>query len=133
MLSQNDDLELDAFINSTINNNYTIKEKIGLGGMGLVFRATNLVTKEDVAIKFISPQLVKNEKSRKRFLREASVGQILNHQNIIKIYESGETTEGILFIVMEYFQALTLDEYLKQHAPLSPRQCLEILKPICQA
>src|SRR5579883_1502817 len=98
----------DSLIGKEINGSYRIDRKIGVGGMGAVFEATPLKDGGHVAIKVISPQLVRDQKFVKRFQREAKVGWILSHPNIVKVQEFGQTDDGLLFMVMEYVEGETL-------------------------
>jgi serine/threonine-protein kinase len=131
-LVTNDQL-FDSLIGKQFNKTYQIEEKIGVGGMGGVFRATNLESKETVAIKVIFPELASNTTFIKRFEREAKVCWMLSHPNIVKVYEFGSTENNMLFMVMEYVEGTALDDYLEGRLPLSPSQCLEIIKPLCGA
>lgn len=128
----NEDL-FDSLIGKQFNNIYQIEEKIGVGGMGAVFRATNLQSDEVVAIKVIFPELATNTTFIKRFEREAKVCWMLSHPNIVKVYEFGLTENNMLFMVMEYIEGTPLDDYLEGILPLSPTQCFEIIKPLCSA
>jgi eukaryotic-like serine/threonine-protein kinase len=123
----------NSLIGREINRAYKIDEQLAVGGMGAVFRATRYQNGECVAIKVISPHLAANSVFVKRFQREAKVGFLLSHPHIVKVYEFGETPEGLLFMVMEFIQGQTLGYYLERNAPFTVTRCLEILKPLCQA
>lgn len=121
------------FIGKKLNNTYLIEEKLGEGGMGVVFRATHLLLGNNVAIKIMTPELRKNSNDVKRFQREARVGWALSHPNIIKVLEFSQTQEGTLFMVMEFVKGEDLKSYIKRLAPLSISRCIELLKPLCDA
>ncbi|MEW6732973.1 MAG: serine/threonine-protein kinase, partial [Acidobacteriota bacterium] len=123
----------NSLIGREINGCYRIEEKIGVGGMGAVFRAINLKQHNTVAVKVISPHLAANQIFIKRFQREARVGWALSHPNIIKVYEYGETEVGLLFAVMEFIEGETLGNYIDYSAPLTISRCLQILVPLCDA
>lgn len=123
----------NSLLGKELNQAYRIDSQIALGGMGAVFRGVHLKNNEPVAIKVISPHLTANSIFVKRFQREAKVGTILSHPNIVKVYEFGETPEGILFMAMEFIEGKTLDEYLTSAAPLNVMRCIEILRPLCEA
>lgn len=80
---------------------YRIQEKIGEGGMGVVYRAEDTRLNRTVAIKLIHPDLVQDEDMRRRFLREAQAASALQHPNICTIH-SIEESEGQLFLVLEF-------------------------------
>jgi eukaryotic-like serine/threonine-protein kinase len=123
----------NSLVGREINRAYRIDEQLAVGGMGAVFRATQLSDSQRVAVKIISPHLAANNIFVKRFKREAKVGCLLSHPHIVKVYEYGETPEGLLFMVMEFVEGETLGYYLERFAPFNFNRCLEILKPLCQA
>ncbi len=123
----------NSLLGKELNQTYRIDSQVALGGMGAVFRGTHLANSDSVAIKVISPHLTANSVFVKRFQREAKVGTILSHPNIVKVYEFGETPEGVLFMAMEFIEGNTLDEYLIHTAPLNVMRCMEILRPLCDA
>ncbi|BBM85746.1 serine/threonine-protein kinase [Candidatus Uabimicrobium amorphum] len=114
----------------TFANNYTILQKIGEGGMGVVYKALERNPQRTVAIKFIStgknPDVVK-----KRFLREAQLSAQLDHANIVKIYNVGRV-ENYIYIVMEYIAGKPLDVCLKEQT-LSLHQKIVILEKVARA
>jgi eukaryotic-like serine/threonine-protein kinase len=88
---------------------YTILERIGAGGMGIVYRARDPRLKRDVAIKVLSPDAATDGERRARFEQEAQAASALNHPNIATIYEIA-TDDGTSFIAMEYVPGRTLAE-----------------------
>ncbi len=88
---------------------YKILEKLGEGGMGIVYLAEDTKLRRQVAIKFLPPQISANEEERKRFEIEARAAASLNHSNISTIY-SIEETDTQLFIVMEYIDGVEVKE-----------------------
>lgn len=123
----------DNLINKKLNSTYLLQDLLGIGGMGAVFKATNLALGSKVAIKIISPKLAKEPTFIKRFNREASVGKTLKHPNIIKVFEFNKTEDGLFFIVMEYFESITLKTLLHSNGPMSINHCINILLPVCNA
>lgn len=123
----------NTLIGKEINAAYRIEEQLAIGGMGAVFRASQLHDNSRVAVKVIAPQLAASNIFVKRFKREAKVGFLLSHPNIVKVYEYGETTEGLLFMVMEFIEGITLGSFLEKNAPLKLDACLDILHPLSQA
>lgn len=120
-------------VNKKLNSTYLLEDLLGIGGMGAVFKATNLALSSKVAIKIISPKLAKEPTFIKRFNREANVGKTLTHPNIIKVFEFNKTEDGLFFIVMEYFESITLKTLLNSYGPMSINYCIKILSPVCKA
>jgi Tol biopolymer transport system component/predicted Ser/Thr protein kinase len=90
---------------------YRIEEKIGEGGMGVVYRAKDEHLKRDVAIKVLPPELVTDPERRKRFVQEARAASALSHPNIVTIHDIASDA-GRDFIAMEYIAGKTLDEII---------------------
>jgi len=93
-------------------SHYKILEKIGEGGMGIVYRAEDTRLKRIVAIKFLPRQAVMHEEDKARFVREARASALLDHSNICTVYEIDEI-EGQTFIVMAYLEGILLKDKIK--------------------
>jgi serine/threonine protein kinase len=119
----------DPFIGRTIGGRYLIEEELGSGGMGAVYRARHQIIGRDVALKFLEPALVRNERQRKRFLGEARAANQINHEHIIDITDFGETEDGLVYMVMEYLEGRPLDEEIEK-GPMLPRRALRIATQI---
>ncbi len=110
---------------------YQVISELGRGGMGVVLKAHEQSLNRYVAIKVLSQQLADDPAVRERFIREARAVAALNHPNVVQVYYAGEH-EGQPFFSMEFVQGQSLSEYLRQHAPLSPKEAAEILLQACQ-
>ncbi len=102
-------------INQTISH-YKILEKLGEGGMGVVYKAEDMKLKRTVALKFLPHHLITLQEDQARFLQEAQAAATLNHPNVCTIHDIQEH-DGQQFIVMEYVDGVTLREKIQQ-APL---------------
>jgi len=119
---------------------YKILERIGTGGIGVVYLAEDLTLKRKVAVKFLSEESFQKEHTRARFQREARLAASLNHPNICTVHEVGEAASGderILggnpdvppgtpFIVMEWVEGRSLDEIVKEDGPMPSPELLAI-------
>jgi serine/threonine protein kinase len=87
---------------------YRIESFVARGGMGVIYRATQLGLERTVALKLVAPELAHDEAFRERFKREARLAAGLDHPNILPIYEAGEV-EGRLFLAMRYVVGTDMD------------------------
>jgi len=110
-------------IGQTVSH-YKVLEKLGEGGMGVVYKAEDTKLKRMVALKFLPPELTRDPEAKERFLHEAQAAAALEHQNICNIYEIDESEEQI-FIVMSCFEGQTLREKIDA-GPLKIDEALKI-------
>ena len=96
-------------IGETVSH-YKILEKLGEGGMGVVYKALDTRLDRMVALKFLPQHLTENQGAKKRFIHEAKAASALDHRNICTVYDIGEGPEGSMFIAMAYY---VFDDTLK--------------------
>jgi tetratricopeptide (TPR) repeat protein len=117
-------------IGQTISH-YRIVEKLGGGGMGVVYLAEDTRLDRKVAIKFLPAEVATDERAKQRLLREAKTAATLDHPNICAIYEVGEE-DSHSFIVLQYIEGETLAARLKRHLP-DLREALAIATQVADA
>lgn len=123
----------DQLPSGTIINGFLIEEKIGCGGMGVVYRAKQLNLERDVAFKVLSNELSVNNEFIDRFFREARSAANLNHPNIVQVYDAGSTPDGIYYFAMELMEGETLEARIQRDGCLSPKDALNIAGKIAHA
>src|ERR1700721_766295 len=109
---------------------YRVLEKIGFGGMGEVYRASDQRLRRDVALKVLKPSLAHDQDRLRRFEQEARAAAALSHPNIVAIYDIG-MHEGAPYIVSELLEGQTLREFLHD-GPVSRRQAIDYAGQIAQ-
>ena len=107
-------------------SHYTIVEKLGGGGMGVVYRARDDRLSRDVALKFLPPELTLDAQAKQRFIHEARAASALDHPNICTIHEIDEADDGQLFIVMSCYEGRSLRQRI-QDGPLPFDQVIDVV------
>ena len=119
-------------IGHELGGRYQVIERIGGGGMALVYRAHDILLNRNVAIKVLRNQFVHDEEFIRRFRREAQSAASLSHPNVVSIYDVGQEDE-VHYIVMEYIEGKNLNEIIKERAPLQVDESVRIASQICDA
>jgi predicted Ser/Thr protein kinase len=109
---------------------YQIVERVGRGGMGVVYRAIDTVLDREVALKVMSPDFASEEGARQRFFREAKAAARLQHRNIVTVFEFGED-DGRPLIAMEFLRGKNLADRMKETPALTMAERFEIVEQLC--
>ena len=127
---------MDNYLNQVISDRYEIKEIIGVGGMALVYKAYDRVDDRIVAVKILKDEYLANAEYRIRFKNESKAISVLNHPNIVKVYDVC-FSDTLQYIVMEHVEGITLKEFIKRQHCLDWKEALlfsvQILKALQHA
>jgi CheY-like chemotaxis protein len=116
----------------TVIAGYRIEERIGRGGMGVVYRAQHLNLQRRAAIKIIAPDLAESEGFRERFTREARIAAALQHPNIVTVYDAGEV-DGMLYLAMQFIRGEDLAAILRADGRLRPYRAIDVCRQVASA
>jgi eukaryotic-like serine/threonine-protein kinase len=113
-----------SLIDETISH-YRIVAELGAGGMGVVYKAEDLKLGRFVALKFLSPQFMRDPDAKRRLFSEARAASVLDHPNVCPIYDIEETPDGRVFLSMAYCEGETLKQRLER-GPIPPVEAARI-------
>jgi serine/threonine-protein kinase len=108
---------------------YLLLDMINEGGMGRVYLAADTRLKRRVALKVLSPERIDNSRAVARFQREALVGAQLQHENLVHIYDFGESN-GRYYLVMEYIEGATVANGIAEKGPMAPAAAVQIARQV---
>ena len=112
---------------------YTLRCRLGEGGMGEVWLAEHRLLKRPCAVKFVRPELAANPATAARFEREVRAVTGLTHFNTVRVYDYGRADDGGFYYVMEYLDGPTLDALVRRAGPLDPGRAVYLLRQLCGA
>ena len=121
----------DPLIGRVLDKRYEMLERIGEGGMGVVYKGRQVSIDRIVAIKMLNPHMAKDPNWVKRFNNEAMACSRLQHPNTIRMFDFGQTSEGRLFMAMEFLDGQSLREAIAAGAPMAGVRVLKILIQCC--
>lgn len=113
-----------------LTGRYRLQQRLGRGGMGTVYAATDTALERRVAVKVIREDLVGSADAAERFRREAKAAASFTHPNVVTVHDFGVAAETRAFLVMELLRGLTLREELQQQKRLTPARALTILRSV---
>ena len=128
-----DDHHQDRRVGLILDSKYKLIESLGEGGMGSVFRAERLHIGDEVAVKLLHHDLVREKQALERFRREARTAAMIRHPNVVSIHDfndgTGNGTEA--YIVMELVQGVSLGNLLRREGRMSPARAVHLMHDIC--
>ena len=120
------------FAPGTLVAGYRLDDRIGTGGMAMVFRARDEALGRTIALKILVPALTADGDFRERFARESRAASMVDHPNIIPVYAAGEDG-GVLYLAMRYVSGGDLHSVVEREGPLSPGRAVSLLFPVASA
>jgi eukaryotic-like serine/threonine-protein kinase len=140
MAPQHDDQSLSpeaevaaSLVGMMLADRYRVERVIGIGGVGTVFRATQVGLERRVAIKVLRPELTQNPNAMVRFAREARTAAALQHPNIVTVHDFGTTVEGRAYLVMEFIKGMNLAQWIRRTHPPDAAAAAGFLVEVCSA
>ncbi len=116
---------------NVLNQRYQLLEQLGAGGMATVYRAYDQLLDRPVAVKVLRPLYANDQSFRERFLSEARAAARLDHPNIVRIYDVGESEDQQPYIIMELVEGQDLKTLIQAQRPLPMPQALNLARQIC--
>ena len=123
----------DPLIGRVLNESFEVVERLGGGGFGTVYRARQLRMKRDVALKVVRAEWRGDLEMARRFVREAQLVSRLEHPSTIRVYEFGQTDDGVLFLAMELLRGETLTARLARLRRFPPAEAVRIMACVARS
>jgi eukaryotic-like serine/threonine-protein kinase len=123
----------DPLISRVVADRYKILRKLGEGGMGSVYLVEHEVIEKKFALKVLAPELTRRPDLVARFLQEARSASRIGHENVIDIFDFGQSPDGVVFIAMEFLDGKDLGEIVRTQGAMEWGQAREIILQICRA
>ncbi|MFO0547530.1 MAG: serine/threonine-protein kinase [Polyangiaceae bacterium] len=109
---------------------YQLEEKLGEGGMGIVYRASHALLQRPAAVKLLPEDRV-GEQALARFEREVRLTARLTHPNTVTVFDYGRTADGVFYYAMEFLEGATLGELVERHGRMPPARVVHVLRQVC--
>ena len=123
----------DPRVGLILDSKYKLLESLGQGGMGSIFRAQRLHIGDEVAVKLLHHDLVREQQALERFRREARAAAMIRHPNVVSIHDFNDGTSGATepYIVMELVQGVSLGDLLRREGRMAPERAVRLMNDIC--
>ncbi|HWO01839.1 MAG TPA: protein kinase [Blastocatellia bacterium] len=118
----------DLMVGRVLSGRYRLLEKVGEGGMGVVYKAQHVKMKRLAAVKLLSPDFSRNAEFIARFEREAEMASRLDHPNAVAIYDYGQAEDGVVYLAMKFISGQPLASVIDDGAPLSLDRVVNIVR-----
>jgi serine/threonine-protein kinase len=119
-----------SLVGKALDGQYQIEVMLGKGGMGAVYRARHILLGDRVAIKVLPPEMRGNTEWLRRFQREGQAARRFRHPNAVTVYDLRTSSDGTIYLVMEYVEGNTLDVELKKRGKFTPADAVTVLTPV---
>ncbi len=125
----------DPLIGYVFDGKYRVVDRIGYGGMAVIYWADDLSSREprDVALKLLKPDLLQDARAVERFRREATRASEIQHVHAVRVFEHGEFSDGLLFMAMERLKGTPLRELIRQGRGMSEARAVKLMAQIAAA
>src|SRR5690606_11996880 len=125
--------EEERYVGQVIDDSFRVEGKIGVGSMGVVYRAMQMSLNKPVALKILRRAFVTDPVVMERFKREAQAARRLQHPNTIHVLHFGATDDGSPYIAMEFLEGADLSDVVSQEFPLGSKRVVSLMSQVCQA
>src|SRR5688500_18613773 len=122
----------DPLIGVVVAERYRIKEPIGRGGMGVVYRVEHARIGKHMALKLLTGELTRDPQQVARFKREAQLVSRLSHPNTVQVFDFG-AADGLVYLAMEYLKGEDLGHLIRRVGPLGVERTLKIVVQVCSS
>ena len=126
------DGSIDPMLGRVIDARYRVLERVGAGGMGVVYKVEHVAMGKIAALKMLHPTLTQEREVVKRFQREAEAVSLLTHPNTVQVFDFGQS-QGCLYMVMEYLRGEDLSAIVRRDGPLDWKRAAPLLSQVCEA
>ena len=121
------DLAAESLLGTIVAERYLVTEKLGEGGMGTVYRGQHVKLPREAAIKVMHASLMRDPEAIARFGREAAAASRLSHDAVARVYDHGETADGLVYLAMEFVEGRTLKQVLRDDGALPLERAAALL------